>query len=299
MFKPIVAVVGAMASETLSAPMGFAYAATGLFMLLCYGLKQVLGTTFRAPCLWALASVACLAWASWVTSTAKLNPGIGLSSLRFAAAASTLCPLMAILGAKRPQNRGWQWVVLTLWIVAIWPTAQAVLVPTGVHVELFVVWKLFLLGLVVVGLMNYLPTRNWFAAWLVASGQLVLLDAYLWSWGSLSPSWVDTIGLGCFLAAAMVVGVRFLKKEKKGDDKGPPSLALFDQQWLDFRDAFGTLWALRIMARVNQTAEVRDWPMRLEWPGFVSTESSVSKQPTAEQLSELELAMSTLLRRFV
>ena len=149
------------------------------------------------------------------------------------------------------------------------------------------------------GLMNYLKTRHWLPAWLVACGQFVLLDVYLWNWGIVSPRWVDAIGLGCFLLAASIVRIQYQKKEKKICEKDQPSLATFDQQWLDFRNAFGTLWALRIMARVNQTAEVREWPMQLEWPGFVATEPSENKQPTAEQLSELELAMSTLLRRFV
>ena len=47
---------------------------------------------------------------------------------------------------------------------------------------------------------------------------------------------------------------------------------------------------------VNQTAELRDWPLRLHWSGFETLED---RQPTEEQLAELEQTMSTLLRRFV
>lgn len=292
MFKPIATVVGISSTPTAIA----CGAAILLVLGLCLGFRRLSGTTLRAPCLWALLSTAAVAW---VSTSSKLDAGIGLSALQFAAAASTLCPLMAILGAKRPQNRGWQWVVLTLWIVVVWPAAQAVLIPTGVRIELFVVWKLFLLGLIVVGLLNYLPTRNGLAAALVATGQLVLLDDYLWNWELVRPSWTHAVGLACFLGAAIVVSVRCRKKMSKAVLNKSPSLSEFDRRWLDFRDAFGTLWALRILARINQTAELREWPMQLDWSGFVPTAAGEAKEPTAEQLSELELAMSTLLRRFV
>jgi len=271
-----------------------------LSLLLIYLLRQTLGTTLFAPCVWALVSTASLALDAIVESLpGNAEHGIGLSALRFAAAAGSLCPLMAVLGAKRPQNRGWQWVVLTLWLVVVWPAAQAVLIPTGLRIELFVVWKLFLVGLIGVGLLNYLPTRNWPSACFVTAGQMVLLDNFLWSWSLVDPHWVLAVGLSCFLAAAILVWVRIPKKQPQDGSESPPSLAEFNQRWLNFRNTFGALWALRILARLNQTAEVSHWPMRLDWSGFVLSEATVAKEPTAEQLNELEQAMSTLLRRFV
>ena len=73
------------------------------------------------------------------------------------------------------------------------------------------------------------------------------------------------------------------------------SLAAHTHQWQKFRDAYGAFWALRILGRANQTAELRDWPMRLSWTGF---EISADDKPTAQQLAELDQTMSTLLRRF-
>ncbi|NOY29401.1 MAG: hypothetical protein GXP28_04260 [Planctomycetes bacterium] len=282
-------------------PEGIVYGTAVLLALfLIRGWRQARGTTLRAPCLWALVSVASVALGAAIESLpGNAEHGIGLSALRFATAASTFCPLMAILGSKRPQNRGWQWVVLTLWIVVVWPAAQAVLIPTGLRLELSVVWKLFLLGLVVIGLFNYLPTRNGLAACVFVAGQMVLLDSYLWNWNLVSPQWAPAVGLGCFLAAALRVGIRNHKKKKRDDSESKLDLAELDRRWLDFRDAYGALWALRILARINQTAEVQGWPMRLVWSGFTLHPVKEVAKLSEEQLEELRTALSTLLRRFV
>ena len=65
--------------------------------------------------------------------------------------------------------------------------------------------------------------------------------------------------------------------------------------WLQFRDAYGAFWALRILGRVNETAELQQWPMRLEWQGFATTDDA---SPTELQLAEVEQCFETLLRRF-
>ena len=122
---------------------------------------------------------------------------------------------MAVLGAKRPQDRGWQWVVLSLWIVLVWPAAQAVLLPAGIRVELFVAWKLFLWGLIGIGLLNYLPTKNWLAAIFVAAGQAILLRNHLWLGNSLNNEWASTLGIGCLLTAALLITWQNKSKNKK------------------------------------------------------------------------------------
>ncbi len=273
--------------------------ASVLGLLLASGLVRLRGTTLMAPCVWAIVSIVSLAIVAVVVGNqGEEAGGIGLSALHFAAAATTLCPLMAVLGAKRPQNHAWQWVVLTLWIVVVWPAAQAVLAPTGLRVELFIAWKLFLMGLVVVGLLNYLPTRFGLAAWLVAAGQVALLDNYLWQWGVAVPQWTLAVGLGCFLAAAVIMSALPPKNGGQAEPENGTPLTEFDRSWKAFRDAYGALWALRILARVNQTAEFSDWPMRLTWSGFSMLDTEEIAQPSAEQLDQLRQTIATLLRRF-
>ena len=269
------------------------------------GFLRLRSTTLAAPCLWAALSATCLALGALLEP--KLE-GIGLSAFRFAIAATTLCPLMAVLGAKRPQDRGWQWVVLSLWIVLVWPAAQAVLLPAGIRVELFVAWKLFLWGLIGIGLLNYLPTKNWLAAIFVAAGQAILLRNHLWLGNLLNNEWSSTLGIGCLLIAALLITWQNKNKNSRDSTSRRSATATAtstapqnnlhpqETQWQTFRNAYGAFWALRILGMVNQTAELRDWPLRLHWSGF---ETQEDRQPTEEQLAELKQTMSTLLRRFV
>ena len=264
-----------------------------LLLLLVRGWTRLRGTTLTAPCSWAAFSTVCLAAAVWVQGLQSVAESVrGQSALWFAAVTTSFCPLMAILGAKRPQNVGWQWVVASLWLVLIWPVGQTVLMRLTT-VELFSAWKLFLMALIVLGPLNHLPTRFWSASLLVAAGQTLLLSEYLWSFTSESTAWLLPTGVGCFLLAAGIVTwqCRVAASENGEED----SLAAYSRQWKKFRDAYGAFWALRILGRVNQTAELCDWPMRLTWTGF---ELSPEVKPTAEQLAELDQTMSTLLRRF-
>ena len=67
-------------------------------------------------------------------------------------------------------------------------------------------------------------------------------------------------------------------------------------RWLKFRDAFGAFWGLRILQRVNETAGLRNWPMRLVWSGF---EKINEEEMTEVQQGEIEQSLDTLLRRFL
>ena len=255
-----------------------------LLILLLSGWRRLRGTTLTAACAWATISTLCLAGIAFL--------GPGPTAIRFSLLATTFCPLMAVLGAKRPQDKGWQWVVASLWAVLVWPAGQAVLVRSE-SLHLFVAWKLFLAGLILLGPLNYLPTRFWSASLLVALGQIVLLGEYLWQVPTESAAWLPSAAAACFAVAALIVGWSCRSRRRSEKNQGP--LAAHTRRWRDFRDAYGAFWALRILGRVNQTAELCDWPLHLTWAGF---EQSSEKEPTMEQLAEVDQTMSTLLRRF-
>ncbi len=294
MLVPVLTIVSATAIAGWAPDQWFTVGALlVLLWLLFRGLVRLSGTTLAAACLWALISTLSLAVVAFCANFPGTILSVGLSALRFAAVATTLCPLMAVLGAKRPQDKGWQWVVVTMWMVLMWPAGQAVLLRSG-NLELFIAWKLFLASLVAIGLLNYLPTRFWLASLLVALGQIVLLSEYLGSIPMDATRWLLPIGVGCFLSAAGMVTwqCRPVTPPAGGDSR---SLAAHTRQWRKFRDSYGAFWALRILGRANQTAELRGWPMRLTWTGFNPLGES---EPTAEQLTELDQTMSTLWRRF-
>lgn len=269
-------------------------AACGLAVLLTvialHGRKNLAGTTLTAPCIWIAISGMCLAGLAFF-ETVQPTETIGMSALRFAAAASTLCPLVAVLGAKRPQNRGWQWIVLSLWIIVVWPAAQALAHPAGPRVELFTPWKLFVAGLVAMVPLNYLPTRYWLASLLVAAGQFILFSDYLGL--SAMNEWQLPTAVACFFISAVTVTMS--RKEQVQTDR---TLENDTARWLRFRDSFGAFWAIRVMQRVNETAGLRNWPVRLTWSGFESANDERSPVLNKVQLEEIEQAFDTLLRRF-
>jgi hypothetical protein len=261
------------------------------------GRRKLQGTTLTAPCVWIAVSATCLAIFAIVEM--QFAAGIGLSALQFAVAVSTLCPLIAVLGAKRPQDRGWQWVVLSLWLIAVWPAAQALANPAGPRVEIFTPWKLFLMALVAMGPLNYLATRYLFASLLVAAGQFVLLGEFL-GW-STATQWHLPIAVGSFLFAAILIIL-----QKSADSSNNQPLASHTASWLRFRDSFGAFWGLRIMQRVNETATLRSWPVQLTWSGFervppvagLSEAGDPRSETSATVIAEIEQTLDTLLRRF-
>lgn len=269
-------------------PLITAVLALALAALATHGFFRLRGTTLAAPCLWVAVAAISLAVGTLVDSHLK---GISLSATRFAIACTTLCPLMAVLGAKSPQDRGWQWVVLTLWIVLVWPAAQALALPAGVRVELFVAWKLFLWGLIFVGLLNYVPTRHWRAAILVALGQIMLLREHLGLPAADSVSVNQLVAVLSFLSAVALVASNRIAASEPTASK----IELLNAKWLEFRDFFGAFWALRLLGRINQSAEARDWPLRLTWSGFTDPNEALHDS----QYAEIEQAMHAVLRRFI
>ena len=69
-----------------------------------------------------------------------------------------------------------------------------------------------------------------------------------------------------------------------------------DRVWLDFRGAYGLVWSLRVAERMNTSAAMYEWPVRLGWQGFCNREPSAGPVVVPEAVEE---SLRTLLRRFV
>jgi hypothetical protein len=74
----------------------------------------------------------------------------------------------------------------------------------------------------------------------------------------------------------------------------------YDHLWLDFRNAFGLFWSLRVQERVNAAATQYRWDFRLTWTGLKRRHEG---QPLSAIDPEVERVFCTtfkgLLRRFV
>jgi hypothetical protein len=262
-------------------------------------LHRLRGTTLAAPAAWALTSALGLAAVEAGLALRPISP-IWASIWRYAAAVGTFCPLMAVLGAKRPQDRGWQWVVVSLWVILLVPAMQAVAARSGSRVELFGAWQLLLAALIALGLLNYLPTRHALPAFLFAMGQTMILGSYLFD-ASGESSWRFSGSVAIFGAVIAAIGTFKERLDIRNDVSDTSKLRNFNERWSAFRDRWGAFWGLRVMQRVNQTADLGDWPLRLEWwNGFVpvGSDDDGSGAIDVQTPSQIQQTLDSLLRRF-
>lgn len=268
--------------------------------VLCCGLgvlalvlrwRSLRGTTLRAPLVWAAVALVAIAAAESAIAWLAVSQTFAVH-LRYLAAVCTFCPLMALLGAKRPQDRGWQWVVATLVLVAALPSLNTMAFFPASPIELhgFVRWFL-VLPLWGLGLANHLPTRLWPASLLASGGQLWLLAPQMPEF-----AWLLPPGLGSDLRVATAAAALAMAATlwAVAWPARRPAAQPLSQLWLDFRDGFGTVWGLRIALRFQATAKICHWPQSLTWQGLPAEESL----PPETHLA-MEQALRTLLRRFV
>ena len=260
-----------------------------------FAYRRTRHTTLAAPAAWCVASALTMVAAEFYLEWADVPNGSSSASIwRYAAAVSSCCPLMAVLGAKRPQDRGWQWIVVSLWVTLLVPAGQAIAASSAGELELFVVWRLLLGGLIAMALLNYLPTRYALPALFSAAAQMLLLYDYLFDQAD-EPSTRFLVLVGppvlLLIACAVAEYVRYRAARQLADRR--------TARWLEFRNGWGAFWALRVMQRVNQTAEGGGWPVRLEWGGFALVEAKDNIEPVdANAGAQIDQALDSLLWRF-
>ncbi len=257
----------------------------GLFFLTgAYPLGLAWWANRRTSLLQAInwAVTAWLAWIITVVVTAGQGTGGG-DSARYLALCLTGCAGVAVLGARRPHVAVWNFVVLGLLAVMVLPLLEqwlaGVPVPGPVRIA-------FLVAILAVGMVNYLPTRLAAAAVLLAlgcTGQILQL------WAPGPASWFgDEFLSGLCLALspwAAYLGWRW---------QPPPAHAL-DGLWLDFRNRYGLVWAQRVREQFNRAAVNAGWPVYLSWQGL---RRLVISGPDTVQGAEILAALQALLQRF-
>lgn len=239
---------------------------------------------------WSIVSLVAVAGVEvWIADDA-LEPATA-GALRFFAALSTFCPGMAVLGAKRPQDRAWQAIVLALWLVLALPAGQSMLLGIGA-VELHSAWSWFLVILIAAGGINYLFTRFWLASLIFVSAQLILLAQFLsWLPAVVPGEQAPIVGLGLADAALVLAAL--------GVWPARAAATPIDRVWIDFRDAFGVVWGLRIAERINASARMYGWNVVLSWHGLVQPDGTPAAALPPETDQAVRESLKTLLRRFV
>lgn len=266
----------------------------GAVSLFCVvpALRRLRGTVRKTTLLpawnWALASW--LFWEStWLLKLCSIHPAV-LDYLWYSVALLGLCPPVTVLGAKRPGARVWAiFVVLPLLLVFAWPAVVGWV--HGFPPERLTLETPMLLGyglVLVMGYGNYLGTRHALPALMIAAS----LAWLVWHFAetpeageSLSP-----IGPTLLIAIAAVFGTTVTTAP-------PRALSGEDRIWQDFQEAFGIVWAKRIMDRINHTATQENWSARLELPGFVWNKT-VSAEERFHTLARIDHTLRWHLRRF-
>ncbi len=250
------------------------------------GWKRSRGLTVRAALAWASAALAAQVVSEW--GHAAMIPPALAAAIRAVAVSTSLCPMAAVLGAKRPQAHAWQFVVTSLWLVLTLPF----LVSYGLFVpgrrEMGAIPFGFALVLILMGIGNYLATRHGIAAILIGAAQLTLL--WLADHAKSNSLWYLAPAALTLVGAAWVACRPAGRRSTKTPD---------DRLWLAFRDCYGAVWGVRVAERVNAMGRKRGWPQRLTWFGIVDSPNATPPLADGSPAGEFQRAFHMVLRSFV
>ncbi|MEX2173892.1 MAG: hypothetical protein WD872_05985 [Pirellulaceae bacterium] len=247
-------------------------------------------TTLVPAWWWAVGAV--VGWSATELAAARAGSPAPpwVEPLRFAAVTLSFCPVIAILGAKRPQHSAWNFVVVAFWGMVSLPAAETFFLQRGQRLEIGDARGWFLWMLICLGPINFVPTRQWLAALLVAAGQTLALSEIL-------PLVRQPPFAGQYVAAVSLAVLGIALPRLPNRHRGASA---YDRLWLDFRDTFGLFWALRLQERVNAVAATNQWAFELGWQGLIDRATG---QPIEQVPPEVETTLRTtlkgLLRRFV
>lgn len=269
----------------------------GLTALL-FSRRALSPTTLTAAWWWTLTAV--IAWGFVEIAAAVIFPVASkpwLEPLRLAAVTLSFCPVVALIGAKRPQHAAWNFVVLALWGIVALPAAEAFFLHRGQRIDMGDARGWFLWILVLLTPINFVPTRFWLASLLVAAGQMLALAPYLPLMRQVGPSATlsDARGLLAYALCACGVFAAWAVSRRNRITTNP-----YDRLWLDFRDSLGLFWALRVQERIQAAAQQYGWDLDLTWSGF-RRGSDGAEPGTIDPAIEpaLRTTFKGLLRRFV
>lgn len=245
------------------------------------------------------------AWSVWfqvtltVTTIATLcksrvPPGI-LDQLWYLTAVSSLCPFVTVLGARRGRLLEWSlFIVLPLIVVLEWPAlAQLTRCWHGQRLELETPTLVGYAIVLVMAVGHFIDTRFGVAvlSWMMAWGLVG------WSLRSSTPtSLIDRDSnqrIAIFFLLQFWLSIAFMLRSR------PKTTVGWNRVWSDYGNAFGNLWSLRLMARVNEVARRDNWPWTLTESGLnpVGPENSPACDPSGDP--RVDQTFRWLLKPFV
>jgi len=230
----------------------------------------------RTASLWSALWWSAAAWSTWLAYAASAEQAEESAALRYFALCLTGCASVAVLGARRPHAGPWNYVVLSLLAVMLLPFFEALVLGS----ETFDLLRTILLGgTILLGVVNYLPTRCGAAAAAIAlacGGQLAIFRGWI---AADDRANVAAISLACVAATPWLAWLGLRARPR-------PSVAV-DELWLDFRDRFGSFWGLRVREQFNRAAGNAGWPVHLTWSGLQGTCAAATESAALAALRAL------------
>lgn len=255
--------------------------------------SRLTGTTLHTSWSWALAA-SLMALAAAIFDACRFPSHNWRALVWYLTALLALCPPIAVLGARRPGARVWNWFVL-LPLVAVlgWPAATVFGAdgqPGALQLEAPPLVGCFLV--LVMGTGNYLGTRFGLAAslYFLAVALLVLPFSTAASNWTATPAELRQFALAFWGAAALAAA-----RAARPPADAPTGV---DRLWHDFRHTFGIVWSHRIQERVNAEAARERWPAHLTPAGF-NWRPDATAADRARTEPRIEHTLRWLLRRFV
>lgn len=248
-------------------------------------------TTLTHACGWAGAAL--LVWSGSLAASAVLETSFWLSHVRYLAAAAGMCPFVAVLGARRPGVRPWNFVVVAMLLVLAMPSLESLGWAAPTRLSLDGPRSLFTALVLSVGILNYLPTRYAPAMLLFAVAEISqLAPLSVWTQQRVrSPEVHWNVAAVALLGALSVAWARAAEGERFNRSAA-------DRLWRAYRDLFGLVWGRRLQDRFNARAKESDLPLRLVWTGFRRTSLSVATWSEERAHKEAVRILRTLLTRF-
>jgi hypothetical protein len=259
-------------------------------------------TTLRSTWFWCATALGFLLADLWFS--ARHGFPLGHEERHYLVRILALCPVISLLGAKRPQEGAWNFVVLALWGALALPAAVSFAQREVWHVPLG--WSLMIAALIFLGSVNLLPAHP-FTALLATAGLVWLHAGSIWLhpgtvWlGSAAAAW-SHVGTLLLVLAALVWSPQNRLDETATPERsdGLSGIGTLNRIWLDFRRLYGTFWALRVQELMNEAAERHSWPVRLAWNGWepLTTHETPNSLPT-DVHRHIQTVLRGFLRRFV
>ena len=213
---------------------------------------------------------------------AYLAPALEVSAVppRYLALCLSACALVAVLGARQPGMAAWNFVVAGLLAILLMPLVEQPW--NSPRWQLDIPRALFLGSILIVGIINYLPTRWMLPA--LAAGAWSVTD--LWRLSQQSQAGPSAVMATLFAALIWLALTR----------KPPNVIDELRALWLAFRDSYGLVWSLRVQEQFNNAAQHAGLPVRLKWNGVVApTDAGIDEHVRQEALRTLQ----AVLKRFV